>query len=101
MVTAVGVGTATITHYNTIYGWKQDYDTATITVTADPITGVTLTGDNKVKLFGQVQLNANLQPTTGSATLTWESSDESILTVDETGMVTGKSLELQQSRYGP
>ena len=34
MVTAVGVGTATITHYNTIYGWKQDYDTATITVTA-------------------------------------------------------------------
>ena len=92
MVTAVGVGTATITHYNTIYGWKQDYDTATITVTADPITGVTLTGDNKVKLFGQVQLNANLQPTTGSATLTWESSDESILTVDETGMVTGKKL---------
>ena len=62
MVTAIGVGTATITHYNTIYGWKQDYDTATITVTADPITGVTLTGDNKVKLFGQVQLNANLQP---------------------------------------
>ena len=92
MVTAVGVGTATITHYNTIYGWKQDYDTATITVTADPITGVTLTGDNKVKLFGQVQLNANLQPTTGSATLTWESSDESILTVDETGMVTGRKL---------
>ena len=48
-VTAVGVGTATITHryyYNTIYGWKQDYDTATITVTADPITGVTLTGEN-------------------------------------------------------
>ena len=51
-----------------------------------------MTGDNKVKLFGQVQLNANLQPTTGSATLTWESSDESILTVDETGMVTGRKL---------
>lgn len=94
-VTAVGVGTATITHkyyYNTIYGWKQDYDTATITVTADPITGVTLTGENKVKLFEQVQLTAHLQPTTGSATLTWESSDESILTVDETGMVTGRKL---------
>ena len=94
-VTAVGVGTATITHryyYKTFFGWKQDYDTATITVTADPITGVTLTGENEVKLFGQVQLNANLQPTTGSATLTWESSDESILTVDETGMVTGRKL---------
>ena len=94
-VTAVGVGTATITHryyYNTIYGWKQDYDTATITVTADPITGVTLTGENEVKLFGRVQLTANLQPATGAATLTWESSDESILTVDETGMVTGRKL---------
>ena len=45
-----------------------------------------------LRLIGQVQLNANLQPTTGSATLTWESSDESILTVDETGMVTGRKL---------
>lgn len=89
-VTAVGVGTATITYEYYDWGWKKD--TATITVTADPITGVTLTGENEVKLFGQVQLNANLQPTTGSATLTWESSDESILTVDETGMVTGRKL---------
>lgn len=89
-VTAVGVGRATITHTYYRSGWK--HDTATIIVTADPITGVTLTGENEVKLFGQVQLNANLQPTTGSATLTWESSDESILTVDETGMVTGRKL---------
>ena len=89
-VTAVGVGTATITYEYYDWGWKKD--TATITVTADPITGVTLTGENEVKLFGQVQLNANLQPTTGSATLTWESSDESVLTVDETGMVTGRKL---------
>ena len=88
--TAVGVGTTTITYEYYDWGWKKD--TATITVTADPITGVTLTGENEVKLFGQVQLNANLQPTTGSATLTWESSDESILTVDETGMVTGRKL---------
>ncbi len=89
-VTAVGVGRATITHTYYRSGWK--YDTATITVTADPITGVTLTGENEVKLFGRVQLTANLQPATGAATLTWESSDESILTVDETGMVTGRKL---------
>ena len=89
-VTAVGVGTATITYEYYDWGWKKD--TATITVTADPITGVTLTGENEVKLFGRVQLTANLQPATGAATLTWESSDESILTVDETGMVTGRKL---------
>ena len=89
-VTAVGVGRATITHTYYRSGWK--HDTATIIVTADPITGVTLTGENEVKLFGRVQLTANLQPATGAATLTWESSDESILTVDETGMVTGRKL---------
>lgn len=49
-VTAVGVGTATITYEYYDWGWKKD--TATITVTADPITGVTLTGENEVKLFG-------------------------------------------------
>ncbi len=48
-VTAVGVGTATITYEYYDWGWKKD--TATITVTADPITGVTLTGENEVKLF--------------------------------------------------
>ena len=85
-----GVGRATITHTYYRSGWK--HDTATIIVTADPITGVTLTGENEVKLFGRVQLTANLQPATGAATLTWESSDESILTVDETGMVTGRKL---------
>ena len=90
MVTAVGVGTATITHYNTIYGWKQDYDTATITVTADPITGVTLTGENTVKAFDSIKLTAVTEPVGSAASsLEWESSNTAILTVDNTGNVTG------------
>ena len=94
MVTAVGVGTATITHkyyYNTYYGWRQGNDKAEITViTADPITGVTITGDDTVKAFDSIKLTAKTEPVGSVASsLEWESSNTAILTVDNTGNVTG------------
>lgn len=93
-VTAVGVGTATITHkyyYNTYYGWRQGNDKAEITViTADPITGVTLTGEDTVKAFDSIKLTAVTEPVGSAASsLEWESSNTAILTVDNTGNVTG------------
>ena len=93
-VTAVGVGTATITHkyyYTTYYGLQQGNDTAEITViTADPITGVTLTGEDTVKAFDSIKLTAKTEPVGSVASsLEWESSNTAILTVDNTGNVTG------------
>lgn len=62
-VTAVGVGTATITHvYHNYWGRNPREDTATITVTADPITGVTLTGEDTVKAFDSIKLTAKTEP---------------------------------------
>lgn len=58
-VTAVGVGSATITHvYHNYWGENRREDYATITVTADPITGVTLTGEDTVKAFDSIKLTA-------------------------------------------
>lgn len=94
VVTAVGVGTATITHSYYTYeeSWIGDWktDTATITVTADPITGVTLTGEDTVKAFDSIKLTAKTEPVGSAASsLEWESSNTAILTVDNTGNVTG------------
>lgn len=90
-VTAVGVGTATITHvYHNYWGRNPREDTATITVTADPITGVTLTGEDTVKAFDSIKLTAKTEPVGSAASsLEWESSNTAILTVDNTGNVTG------------
>ena len=90
-VTAVGVGTATITHvYHNYWGGNPREDTATITVTADPITGVTLTGEDTVKAFDSIKLTAKTEPVGSAASsLEWESSNTAILTVDNTGNVTG------------
>ena len=80
-VTAVGVGTATIT-VSTLHGVST-----TCTVTVKELTGV---GLNKVNLTLKETESETLVATTkpaGSA-LTWSSSDETVATVDQTGKVT-------------
>ncbi len=50
---------------------------------------ITVTGDEKTFVGKSIKLEAVLDPEGIEATVTWESSDENIATVDETGRVTG------------
>ena len=95
-VTGVSAGTVTITHkycvsenYHT--SSSQKTETFTVTVQAVAPTAVSLSGADTVAAFDSISLTANFTPANASADLTWTSSDESILTVDSTGKVIGKS----------
>ena len=88
MVTAVGRGSAEVT---VTVGNKKA--TATIEVLV-PITSVQINKDKVEVVKNQtVILSAIINPsdTTEDTTVTWESDDPSIATVDENGVVTGKS----------
>lgn len=88
MVTAVGRGRAEVT---VTVGNKTA--TATIEVLV-PITSVQINKDKVEVVKNQtVILSAIINPsdTTEDTTVTWESDDPSIATVDENGVVTGKS----------
>ena len=56
-----------------------------------PLVSVNVTGKQSVDMEKTIQLTADLVPadTTDNKTVTWTSSDESILTVDKNGKVTG------------
>ena len=60
---------------------------------AGAVTGVWLDyGGITVSVGGTVQLNATVEPEDAeNKSVTWESSDETVATVDENGLVTGKS----------
>ena len=96
-IKAITAGTATITYkycVNSSWLWHSHdmsgNNKVTITVTADPITGVTLTGEDTVKAFDSIKLTAKTEPVGSAASsLEWESSNTAILTVDNTGNVTG------------
>ncbi len=96
-IKAITAGTATITYkycVNSNWLWHSHdmsgNNKVTITVTADPITGVTLTGEDTVKAFDSIKLTAKTEPVGSAASsLEWESSNTAILTVDNTGNVTG------------
>lgn len=97
-IKAITAGTATITYkYCVNSNWllwhshdMSGNNKVTITVTADPITGVTLTGEDTVKAFDSIKLTAVTEPVGSVASsLEWESSNTAILTVDNTGNVTG------------
>ena len=97
-IKAITAGTATITYkycVNSSNWLWHSHDMSgnnkvTITVTADPITGVTLTGEDTVKAFDSIKLTAVTEPVGSVASsLEWESSNTAILTVDNTGNVTG------------
>ncbi len=58
--------------------------------TLKEITGLEITGDNKVKVDSSINLTLTITPSDASdKTVTWKSSDESIATVDSNGKVIG------------
>ncbi|MDO4471801.1 MAG: Ig-like domain-containing protein [Bacillota bacterium] len=93
-VTGVAVGTVTITHE--YYKWNVKQEEAfTVTVLekqAIPATGGEINGKDKVEKYKTISLNLTLEPKGAEATsCIWYSSDDSVLTVDNSGKVTGVS----------
>ena len=93
-VTGEGVGTATVTDTYTyssfMGGSKRGTKTYTINVTAAVTpTGISISRADTVKQFQTTQLTANLTPEGANGKVTWTSSNEQILSVDENGLVTG------------
>lgn len=78
-IKAITAGTATITYkycVNSSWLWHSHdmsgNNKVTITVTADPITGVTLTGEDTVKAFDSIKLTAKTEPVGSAASsLEW------------------------------
>ena len=70
--------------------WEQKTKEYTITVNAAVTpTDISISGANTVKQFQTTQLTANLTPADANGKVTWTSSNEQILSVDENGLVTG------------
>ena len=89
-VTGEGVGTATVTDTYSYNRYWSDTKTYTITVNAAVTpTDVSISGADTVKQFQTTQLTANLTPADANGKVTWTSSNEQILSVDENGLVTG------------
>ena len=93
VITAKGIGTATIT-VKTING-----KTATMKVTVEkkekPITSINVNFTRKtIKIGEKIQIIASVSPsdTTDNKTLTYSSSDPAIATVSSSGLVTGKGI---------
>ena len=60
------------------------------TAVATPVESVTVKGNNKVAAGSSIQLSTELKPAdTTERTVTWQSSDTSILTVDDNGVAKG------------
>ncbi|SDB02789.1 leucine-rich repeat protein [Eubacterium oxidoreducens] len=90
LVTAVSSGTATITAQT-----EADGVVATCEVTVTEVSesqGLLLSRDSVEVLMGEtVELHAILSPSLEGSTISWESSDETLATVDENGVVTAVS----------
>ena len=90
-VTGEGVGTATVTDTYSYNRYWSDTKTYTITVNAAVTpTDISISGADKVTQFQTTQLTANFTPADANGKVTWTSSNEQILSVDENGLVTGK-----------
>ena len=88
-VTGKGVGTAKVTDTYK-YGRRSNTKIYTIKVNAAVTpTGISISGADKVTQFQTTQLTANLTPEGANGKVTWTSSNEQILSVDENGLVTG------------
>ena len=96
LVTAVGVGTATITV--SAVGTNVSATTATITVSTIEATGITINEGGYWDTFelyeGETkQLTATIQPeNTTDKTVTWSSNNTSVATVDQNGLVTALGI---------
>lgn len=88
VVTAVGVGSATIT----VISVADNTKTATCTVTVNPtaVTGVSVDATATVKVGKTTTLTATVSPENATnKNVTWASSNTAIATVSEAGVVTG------------
>ncbi|MTE25594.1 Ig-like domain-containing protein [Winogradskyella ouciana] len=92
LVTSVSEGIATITFTSTDGGFT-DQSIITVTNIVIPLVSVTVTPETATLDVGEaVQLTKELLPEDTTDTLgTWTSSDESVATVDDTGLVTAIS----------
>ena len=74
------------------FGWSYNGEkTYTITVrSAVTPTNIAIEGLDNVTQFQTMQLTAKLTPADADGTVTWSSSNEQILSVDDKGVVTGK-----------
>lgn len=91
-VTGLQEGTTTVTDtYSSTWEWGQTATKEyTITVNAAVVpTSISISGADTVKQFQTTQLTANLTPADANGKVTWTSSNEEILSVDESGLVTG------------
>lgn len=88
-VTGLKKGSTTVTDTYTYRYWS-DTKVYKINVTAAVTpTGISISGADTVTQFQKTQLTANLTPADANGEVTWTSSNEQILSVDENGKVTG------------
>lgn len=87
-VTGKGVGTAVITHtYGTLASKKETF--TVVVQPATPAQAISIFGSDTVTQFSSIQLTATVDPAEATGTYAWSSSNEDILTVDNSGNVTG------------
>ncbi|GHT21701.1 hypothetical protein AGMMS4957_10830 [Bacteroidia bacterium] len=93
LITALAVGTATITA-TTADGGKTATCTVTVAAATISVTSVTLDKTTAtLTINGMEQLTATVQPTTATnQQVTWSSSNTSIATVSTSGLVTAKAV---------
>ena len=94
VVTGVKVGDVTVTDNYTKSTWAgESKGSKSYTVhvrSAVSPTGISITGADKVTQFKTTQLKASLTPADASGNVTWTSSNEQILSVNDNGLVTAK-----------
>lgn len=91
-VTGKSAGNVTITHkyYSSLIDWNQKTETFTVEVQpATPAQAISISGSDTVTQFSGIQLTATVVPAEATGTYEWSSSNEDILTVDNSGNVTG------------
>ena len=87
-MTGKGVGTAVITHtYGTLASKKETF--TVVVQPATPAQAISIFGSDTVTQFSSIQLTATVDPAEATGTYAWSSSNEDILTVDNSGNVTG------------
>lgn len=101
VVTAVAPGEATITVI-TVDGEKEDACVVTVNPVIIDAEGISLNKATVSMLEGDTfQLEVIFEPAnTTNKNVTWESNDESLVTVDENGLLTGiKNIEFPELNY--
>lgn len=91
-VTGKSAGNVTITHkyYSSLIDWNQKTETFTVVVQpAMPARSISISGSDTVTQFSNIQLTATVDPAEATGTYERSSSNEDILTVDNSGNVTG------------